>query len=362
MQEVHNLPKILVVDDEPANLNLLNELLKNTYKVYLSPSGKHALNFLDKIKPDIILLDVVMPEMNGYEIIKILKSDDNTKDIPVIYLTGLDNQNNESLAFQLGAVDYLSKPIVAESVLNRLKIHIDLQRYQHHLEDIIEERTAQLVKTQEVILNVMANLTEVKDQDTGEHVMRTTEYMRLLIESLQKLNHPDYYISSEDAKNIIATVKLHDIGKVAIPDEILSKPGKLTDEEFEVVKTHVLVGAKVIEDAINDYGEKSPFFIQAREIILSHHEKWDGTGYPYGLSKTDIPLSGRLMAIADVYDALVSERPYKKAFPHEEATKIIFEGYGTHFDPYLIENLQDTIDDFKEVKEKIADKVSRKHY
>ncbi|MGF6375333.1 putative two-component system response regulator [Clostridiales Family XIII bacterium PM5-7] len=343
------IPKILIVDDEPANLKLLKELLKDTYQVYLATSGKHALNFLEHNKPDAILLDVLMPEMDGYEVIKEIKKRESVKDIPVIFLTGLDNQNNESIAFKLGAVDYITKPIVAESVLNRLAIHVELQQYRQNLEAEIALRTAKLVKTQEVILNIMANLTEIKDNDTGAHVKRTTAFMQLLVEGLSKLQQKNYRLSKEEELNVINTSKLHDIGKVAIPDTILLKPGKLTDEEFEHIKTHSTVGAKVIEDAMEELGDAPSFFKTAYLIIISHHEKWDGSGYPFGLSGEAIPLPGRLMAIADVYDALVSVRPYKKAMSHEEALAIIVEGAGKHFDPFLVEKLYAVIDGFKNV-------------
>lgn len=343
------LPKILIVDDEPANLNLLNELLKDTYRVYLAPSGKHALSFLERNKPDTILLDVLMPNMDGYAVIKEIKKREELQHIPVIFLTGLDDPSNESIAFKLGAVDYLTKPIVAESVLNRVAIHVELQRYRMHLEEEIALRTSRLMRAQEAILNAMANITEIKDQETGAHVRRTTEYMRLLTGALRELDHPQYQLSDDEEKNIISTSKLHDIGKVAVPDAILLKPGRLTDEEFEQVKKHVLVGAKVIAEAIRDYNVSPSFFDQAHEIILAHHEKWDGSGYPHGLSGHDIPLAGRLMAIADVYDALVSERPYKDAMSHAAAIEIIFDGAGNHFDPFLISNLHATIDGFKHV-------------
>lgn len=341
--------KILIIDDEPANLNLLNELLKGTYRVYLASSGKHALAFLENNKPDAIILDILMPDMDGYEVIKEIKKKEDIKDIPVIFLTGLDNANNESIAFKLGAVDYLTKPIVAESVLNRVSTHVELQRYRLHLEDEIALRTDKLIKTQNIILSIMADITETKDHDTGAHVKRTTEYMRLLVTALNELDAPNYRISTEEAENIINTSKLHDIGKVSVPDAILLKPGKLTDEEFEEVKKHPVVGAKVIKDAIDDFGEPLSFFHTAYEIILSHHEKWDGSGYPYGLAGEDIPISGRLMAIADVYDALVSIRPYKKAMPHNIAMEIVLDGAGKHFDPFLVENLRDVIDSFKHV-------------
>lgn len=345
----NTLPKILVIDDEVANLNLLKEILKESYQVFLASSGKHALAFLKNNKPDAIILDVLMPEMDGYEVLREIKAQDDISDVPVIFLTGLDTRDNESFAFKLGAVDYLTKPIVAESVLNRVAIHVELQLYRLHLEEEIAKRTAELVRTQEVILNLMANLTEIKDEDTGAHVKRTTEYMRLLVNALRELDAPDYHISSEEKEDIINTSKLHDIGKVSVSDAILLKPGKLTDEEFEEVKKHAIAGAVIIKEAIHDYGDAPSFFDIAHEIIISHHEKWDGSGYPFGLSGREIPLSGRLMAIADVYDALVSERSYKTAMSHEEAVEIILEGAGSHFDPFLVHNLRGIIESFADV-------------
>lgn len=343
------LPKILVIDDEPANLNLLKELLKDNYQVYLSSSGKHALTFLEHNKPDAIILDVLMPEMDGYTVMKEIKKQERLSGIPVIFLTGLNAPDNESIAFKLGAVDYITKPIVAESVLNRVAIHVELQRYRSQLEEEVLLRTTKLIKTQEVILNIMANITEIKDLDTGTHVRRTTEYIRLLVEALRKLDAPTYRISAEEEADIINTSKLHDIGKVSVPDSILLKPGKLTAEEFEEIKKHPEVGARVIQEAITSFEEPPALFEKAYEIIISHHEKWDGSGYPYGLAGEKIPLSGRLMAIADVYDALVSTRPYKKAMTHEQALDVITEGAGNHFDPFLVTQLHDTIESFKYV-------------
>lgn len=357
MQLQNSLPKILIVDDEPANLNLLNEILKDSYRVFLASSGKHALTFLERNRPDAIMLDVLMPEMDGYAVIKEIKKRDAIKDIPVIFLTGLDNPNNESIAFKLGAVDYIAKPIVAESVLNRVATHVELQRYRMYLEEEIAARTESLVRTKDVVLNVMANITDIKDHDTGSHVKRTTEYMRLLVTGLRKLDAPNYRLTSEEEENIINTSKLHDIGKVSVPDAILLKPGKLTEEEFEQVKQHSIVGARVVEDAIANFAEAPSFFNQAYEIILSHHEKWNGAGYPLGLVGEAIPLSGRLMAIADVYDALVSKRPYKKPMSHEQAFGIIMASAGSHFDPFLIENLRDVIDGFKYIDAETGDRM-----
>ena len=315
---------ILLVDDDPTNLRFLQEVLKDSYKIYAAPSGEKALKFLEKIKPNLILLDIEMPNMNGYEVIKTIKSRDSVKNIPIIFLTAQEGREKEQEAFDLGAVDYILKPITAGIVRSRVGLHVELESYKKNLEEKIEMRTEQLKRTQDAILDMLASVTSFRDNETGAHIKRTTYYISVLVNNLIVLEHPDYKMTYDYAKNIIKTAKLHDIGKVAVPDNILLKPGKLTEEEFDLIKQHTNFGAQIIDVAmrdinddnqsehqsINDVNESAQFLYIAKEIILSHHEKWNGAGYPFGLKGTDIPLSGRLMAIADVYDALISRRVY----------------------------------------------------
>ena len=340
---------ILVVDDDPINLRLLQEILKDNYTPYLAPSGERALAFLKNRRPDLILLDVEMPDMNGYDVIRAIKKDPSRRDIPVIFLTGLEGRDKEQEALDLGAVDYILKPISAGIVKARAGLHIELEAYRANLERMVEIRTRQLGQTQDAILDMLANMTSYRDNETGSHIKRTTIYSEILVNNLREKNHPDYQIDDEYAEGIVKSAKLHDIGKVAISDNILLKPAKLTQLEFEVIKKHTVLGAQIIDDAIEGLGDVSFFLSVAREIIISHHEKWNGSGYPNNLSGTEIPLSGRIMAIADVYDALISERPYKKSFSHEESVEILKKDAGSHFDPYLIELSKDVIEHFEEI-------------
>lgn len=349
MTNLSDKAKILVVDDDPTNLRFLNEILKEHYQPYLAPSGKRALAFLDRIKPDLILLDIEMPEMNGYEVISAVKANPKWKDIPVIFLTGQEGRDKEQAALDLGAVDYILKPISTGIVKARVGLHMELESYRKNLEKMVEIRTSQLKNTQDAILDTLAALTSLRDNETGSHILRTTYYVEALINNLRQKNHPRYRVDDLYANCIIKSAKLHDIGKVAIPDSVLLKPSKLTDEEFEMIKQHTVYGAELLDAAIEGLGETSYFLSVAREIIVSHHEKWNGKGYPYGLRGENIPLSGRIMAIGDVYDALISHRPYKDKFFHEAALEIILKDAGTHFDPTLIQLSLDVFDQFKEI-------------
>lgn len=347
--------EILIVDDDPNNLKLLQEILKDKYKVYASPSAYRALNFLENKIPNLILLDIEMPEMNGYEFIKRLKADYRWIDIPVIFLTAAEGREKEQRAFELGAVDYVLKPINSSVVLARVELHMELQTYKKDLEKMVEKKTAQLIKTQNVVLEMLANVTATRDNETGAHIKRTTVYVQLLVNNLMKIRHPQYIVTEDFCENIIKSAKLHDIGKVAMPDNILLKPGKLTEDEFNVIKNHTVFGAQILDAAIAELGDDSSFLFVAKQLIISHHEWWDGSGYPYSLSGADIPLAGRIMSIADVYDALISKRPYKGPFDHEFAMDIIRKESGTHFDPLLLELSNETMEGFIEVAQRYKD-------
>ncbi|MDR0952415.1 MAG: response regulator [Oscillospiraceae bacterium] len=348
-------PIVLCVDDEPTNLKFLSDILKDAYEVYSAPSGERALRFLSAKTPDLILLDVEMPKMNGYEVIKEIKKEPSFKDIPVIFLTGLEGMRNEQTAFDLGAVDYILKPISSGVVKARIGLQIDLENYRRHMEELVEIRTQQLSRTQNTILDMIANMTSYRDQETGGHVRRTTEYIRIIVERLYKEKRPGYILDPAYGEGIINSAKLHDIGKIAIPDMILLKPAKLTTEEFDIMKEHTTYGEKFLQDAIDELGDTSSFLTVAKEIVIGHHEKWNGRGYPHGLAGSDIPISARMMAIADVYDALVTRRPYKEPFSHETAMDIIHKDAGTHFDPYLVEMCEDDFAHFKTVFENEPD-------
>ncbi len=351
---------ILVVDDDPTNLRFLGEILKDDYRPYLAPSGERALRFLAERTPQLILLDVEMPKMSGYDVIRAIKQDPALAGIPVIFLTGLEGRDNEQRALDLGAVDYILKPISAGIVKSRVSLHVELMAYRKNLEQMVETRTTQLKRTQDAILDILANLTSFRDNETGAHIRRTTTYCEVLVENLRRKNHPGYILTGAYAESIVKAAKLHDIGKVAVPDNILLKPARLSRLEFEMIKQHTVYGAQILDTAIQDLGgpEDSEFLTVAREIIATHHERWDGRGYPNGLAGTEIPLSGRILAIADVYDALISHRPYKPSFRHEAAVQTIVEDAGTHFDPTLVELSLDVMDRFREIADMYQDHMT----
>jgi putative two-component system response regulator len=351
---------ILVVDDTPTNLRFLQEILKKEYKVYASPSGARALTFLERVIPDLILLDVEMPGIDGYEMISRLKQDPRWEAIPVIFLTAQEGREKEEQALALGAVDYILKPISHSVVLSRVRLHMELQMYQKRLENLVELKTDELLRTQDAIIDMLSNVTAYRDNETGAHIMRTTIFVEKITERLMEVNLPGYRITRDYAINMGKSSKLHDIGKVGVPDSIMLKPDRLTPEEFEIIKQHTVLGGMILDDAIAGLESASSFLDVAREIVVGHHEKWNGMGYPDGISGTDIPISARVMAIADVYDALISKRPYKKAFTHDEAIAIIRKDSGTHFDPYLIEICDPIFDSFEVIAAQYLDEHYKK--
>ena len=338
---------ILVVDDVPQNVHILNSILGPHYRVKVALNGESALKIAQaRERPDLILLDVVMPGLDGYEVCRRLKADPTTTGIPVIFVTGMGETDDEAKGFAAGAVDYITKPVSPPIVLARVLTHLelkdarDLLEHQNAvLEQKVEERTQELALTQQVTIQSLASLAETRDNETGGHIRRTQNYVRLLAEHLAA--RPSYasQLQPDVVELLHRSAPLHDIGKVGVPDAILLKPGKLTEDEFAEMKKHTIYGKEAIERAQELFQgfTKSDFLILAREISYTHHEKWDGTGYPQGLAGEAIPLSGRLMALADVYDALISRRVYKPPFPHSKALAILAEGRGTHFDPVLVD-------------------------
>jgi putative two-component system response regulator len=351
MLQDNGKPTVLVVDDEATNLNILKDILHDDFNVRLAPSGERALSFMETSAPDLLLLDIQMFGMSGFDVMRAIQTHPEWQDIPVIILTGLEDREGESLAFSLGAVDYIRKPILAGVVKARVLLHIELNRYRRNLEGLIDSRTRQLEVTQNAIISVLSNMTSARGDESGTHLRRVTVYTKLMLEYLLEKHHPGYIVNPQYADAIVKAAKLHDIGKTAIPDHILFKPGKLTAEEFETVKEHSIYGASVLDAAIGELEEENvPFFLAvAREVVIGHHEKWDGSGYPEGLKGADIPLSAGITAIADVYDALTSERPYRNAFSHEAAMDILRKGAGTHFDPVLLEFLDEVIEGFQDI-------------
>lgn len=353
---------VLAVDDTLANIDVVKGVLSDEYLVQAAVHGKMALKIIEKQKPDLILLDIMMPEMDGYEVCKALKSQDDTKDIPVIFLTAKSQEEDETKGLALGAVDYITKPISPPILKERVKNHLLLQESKHMLErqnEILEERvierTSQLAELQDVAMVAMGALAESRDPETGNHIRRTQRYVKALAKELAQHDEYKAILTPEIITSLYKSAPLHDIGKVGIEDRILLKPGKLTDEEFEEMKRHTIYGRDAIAAAEQSMDIADNFLIFAKEIAFSHQEKWDGSGYPEGLSGNDIPLSARLMAVADVYDALISKRVYKPAFPHEKAVEIIVEGRGSHFEPLMVDCFVEIADEFNQIAKDFED-------
>ena len=347
---------ILAVDDTATNIEVVKGILSQDYLIQAALSGKMALKIIEKRQPDLILLDVMMPEMDGYQVCQQLKSQDSTKDIPIIFLTAKVQEDDETKGLALGAVDYITKPISPAILKERVKNHLllkasrDLMERQNEiLEERVIERTNQLAELQDVAMVAMGALAESRDPETGNHIRRTQHYVRVLAEALSKMPLYKQQLTPEVITAMYKSAPLHDIGKVGIADNILLKPGKLTEEEFEIMKKHAAYGRDAIVAAEKSIEVADNFLTFAKEIAYSHHEKWDGTGYPEGLVAEDIPLSARLMAIADVYDALISSRVYKPAFSHEKAVAIIAEGRANHFDPSMVDCFLTITDEFNAI-------------
>ena len=359
--------KIILVDDNMANLTMGRNMLKTFYEVYPAPSVAKLFEILENVTPDMILLDIEMPEMNGYEAIENLKNNERFADIPVIFLTSKSDEGSELQGFDLGAVDYISKPFSGPLLLKRIENQLlivrqrkdllasqaKLQDYADNLEEKVHAKTSEVFSLQNAVLATVADLVECRDKHTGGHVMRTKLYLKALIEELIRSGIYNEVISDWDPDFILPSAQLHDVGKITITDLILNKPGKLTPEEFEIMKTHVTEGVDAIERIMSNTAEHA-FLRHTLLIAGTHHEKWDGSGYPMGLKGLNIPLEGRLMAIADVYDALISTRSYKPPLSHEEACKIIEDGAGKHFDPVLVDIFRNVKDEFDRVAKEIG--------
>jgi putative two-component system response regulator len=358
---------VMVVDDNIANLKVAKNALMDSFAVFTVPSAAKMFDMLERNKPDLILLDIDMPEMDGFEAIKVLKSKPDVQEIPVIFLTARGNPESELEGLALGAIDYISKPFMPQLLHKRVDLHItvdaqkhqlekqaqeldfhvkEIERFNENLQEMVEVKTREVLKMQSAILQSVADLVESRDDATGGHVERTQHFLKAMIEGIDAAGLYKDQISEWDLALMLESSQLHDVGKIGISDSILKKPGKLTNEEFDSMKTHVEIGVSIIE-RIESKAPGADFLKYAKVFAGTHHEKWNGSGYPNGLAGEEIPLPGRLMAIADVYDALTSNRPYKKAFSHEEAAQVIRDGKGSHFDPTLV-------DIFEKVAQKFA--------
>jgi len=329
---------IFIVDDNDTNLMAAKTALDGTYKAFALPSAAKMFKLLEKITPDLILLDVDMPEMDGFQAMSNLKADEKLKPIPVVFLTAKHDAESEIRGFEMGALDFINKPFSAPVLIKRIEMHIEADR-------LVKESQQAVRDIHNATISVIADVVENRDKVTGGHIERTQAYLEILVKELVRTGTYSNEILNWDMTILLPSAQLHDVGKINISDLILNKPGRLTEEEFAIIKQHCTNGEKIIDEII-DKTKDDGFLRHAKKFAGHHHEKWNGTGYPRGLCGEEIPLEGRIMAIPDVYDALVSERPYKKPFTHEQAVEIIKKDSGTHFDPKIVEAFLNVADDF----------------
>ncbi len=335
------LPTVLIVDDSPESIDVLRSVLGLEYRLRVAINGSKALEMTESVTPDVILLDVMMPEMDGYETCRRLKLNANTANVPVIFVTTLSETDSQLKGLELGAVDYITKPYTASLVRSRVRTHVSLHRHNEQLKDLVKQRTNELMETRLEIIRRLGRAAEYRDNETGMHIMRMSHMTHLLA-----LAHG---LSDSAAELLFQASPMHDVGKIGIPDQILLKPGKLTPDEWEIIKSHTTIGAEII----GDHG--SELLVMARMVALRHHERWDGGGYPGGLQKTDIPIEARIVALADVFDALLSVRPYKAAWTLDDALKYIFAQRAQHFDPDLIDSFVQVLPECLKVRETYRD-------
>ena len=334
--------KILIVDDTPVNIRVLVEALKDNYKLSIATNGKVALNYaMADQPPDLVLLDIMMPELDGYEVCKRLKKQNKTKGIPIIFITAMSEEKNETHGLEMGAVDYIVKPINPKIVQARVRTHLELKKHRDHLAELLDEKTAEIVEAKLDIINRLARAAEYRDNETGMHVLRMSHYTSILSKAAG--------MDDTQCETIFHAASMHDVGKIGIPDKILLKPARLTDGEFAHMKSHTIIGGRLLE------GGNSEMLHMAHDIAMTHHEKWNGKGYPKGISGENIPIEGRIAAICDVFDALTSERPYKKEWPVQDAIDEIVAQKGAHFDPQLVDIFVEQLDNILVVKKRFAD-------
>jgi len=340
---------IFVVDDSDTCLSKVEEVLESQYLVMTLPSAAKMFAMLEKITPDLILLDISMPEMDGYTALNLLKKNEKTANIPVIFLTGQADALVEAHSFDLGVIDFIVKPFSSLVLLNRVKMHIDMDSVVRERTEHLEQKTKQMESLYDNIVSILADVVESRDHSTGGHIERTTIQTKILIDAMLEYDVYTDEINDWNSDLVASSARLHDIGKIAIPDSILNKPDKLNDVEFEVMKKHVKAGEQIIDKIISRTHEEA-FWNKAKIFASYHHEHWDGSGYPRGLKGLNIPLQGRILALVDVYDALTSERVYKKAFDHQKAVEIIISESGKQFDPKIVEVFSKVHERFKNIE------------
>jgi len=360
MSEPVTKQTVLIVDDVADNLTVLGEILLDEFRVKVANNGRRALEIaMSEPPPDLILLDIMMPHMDGYEVCRQLKMDDRSRRIPVIFVTALGEVKDEAYGLAVGAVDYIIKPLSAPVVLARVRTHLRLYDQERHLSHLVDERTAELAHSRLEILWRLGRAAEFRDEDTGNHVVRVGLYSRLLAEAL--------HLPRPQVNQILLASPLHDIGKIGIPDNILLKPGELDDSEWQLMRQHCAMGEAILREPSTGMGASleylataplqattNPVLETASLIARNHHERWNGEGYPNGLAKQEIPIEARIVALADVYDALSSDRPYKQAFAELKVLDIIERGVGEHFDPSVYEAFQAHIPQFREIRNRYA--------
>jgi putative two-component system response regulator len=341
---------VLIVDDVDFNRVILSDILHGEFDVVEAADGIQAVDYLFNAPklPALVLLDIMMPDMDGHEVLELVRANPVTEKVPVVFITAANAAYHEARGLQEGAQDYIAKPFNQEVVLARVRNLIELNLYRQELEHQVDLRLTQLMRTRDKMLETMANVIECRNLESGQHVKRTRLLTELMVHALLAQGmYPDE-LTQESGAMIVKAVPTHDIGKVGIPDEVLLKPGRLTAEEFEIIKTHTIIGSSIIENMLGDDDDRE-FFRHSYEICRHHHERWDGNGYPDKQTALEIPLSARILAVIDVYDALVSPRVYKPGMSHEQAASIILDGRGTQFDPNLVDMFQTLQMEFKRV-------------
>jgi putative two-component system response regulator len=350
---------VLIVDDMDMNRMILESILCDDYNIFQAENGLEAIDFLYNAVelPAIVLLDIMMPEMDGFEVLDLIKSNARTSGIPVVFITAADIESTETRGLRSGAVDYVSKPFNPEVVKARVDNHIELKRYRDNLEETVEKKVLELIRSRENMLETLATVIEYRNLESGHHVKRTSILSRNLVNRMLDFPYYSRQLNELHPESLLKAVPIHDIGKIGVPDNVLLKPGRLTDDEFKIIKTHTTIGSDIIDTLLaKEQGDE--YLLHCRDICRYHHERFDGKGYPDGMTGEDIPLSARILSIVDVYDALVNSRVYKPALPHAEAVQIIMKGAGSQFDPEIIKIFYEINDSFLTLSQELENDSS----